>query len=205
MPIGDIIRGEGIESDMSFFLYFKIVLISLIIVLSLFGRGGSARAAIVVASTVIPMWLLVEKINGDSESIKFWKSKKSRESFQQLPLEEDIRRMAEARRGQQVQQAMLESRLKDQIYHTLKEEYNYSEKKIEELKETSEFEELPNQKLAKFLKVAKDLNELKKPDKENDLFIDKVKSAKKEDLSFEEKVLMAVEELEDIYDLREER
>ncbi|MBS3781915.1 MAG: hypothetical protein KGY66_05095 [Candidatus Thermoplasmatota archaeon] len=192
----------------SYLLFMKLVTIMIVILLTMFARG--IRPSIVITILIIPLWLLAEKVMTDTSSPSFWKSIEKREYFSRLPLADDVNKMKGAKKGQKVKQAILEGRLKDQVYYTLKNEYNLSEEETETLADDPEsmIEKIDNEKLIEYLKSARDLNDLKKPDGQDqvELFSEKddEDSGSKDD-KFEEKIRSAIAELEKIHYVEKDR
>ncbi len=204
MPEGSATARKGT----SYVLFMKVAAITTIILLTLFARGF--RPGMVIVFIIIPLWLLTEKVIDKTESPSLWKSAEKKEEFSRLPLNDDIKKMKGARKGQKVKQAILEGRIKDQVFHTLKNEYNLSEKEIKILDEDPDIfsEKIDNEKLMDYIKNARDLNDMKKPDgvDESDLFSDEETSRSElEELGFEEKISSAISELEKIHYVDEER
>ncbi len=200
MPEG--VPSEHEKKGVSWKEFMKLTTLVIIILLIIFTRG--VRPALVIITFIIPLWLLVEKIMNDTNSLSTWKSIEKKEDFSRLPLASDIRKMKGAKKGQKVKQAILEGRLKDQVYHVLKNDYHLSVEEIRDLEENldEKREKIDNEVLIRYLKNSRDLNDLKRPDGEDqhELFSE---SEKKElddkKFDFEEKIEPVVEELERIY------
>ena len=196
------------RKGVSYNKFMKLTAVMTIVLLTLFARG--ITPALVIVITIFPLWLLAEKVMSNTHSHSLWKSTEKREDFSRLPLADDINKMKGARKGQKVKQAILEGRLKDQVYYTLKNEHNLSQKEIEILHEDpkSMIEKIDNQKLLEYLNNARDLNDLKKPDGKDDieLFSDRgnnEKNSKK--LEFEDKIKSAINGLENIHNVDKNR
>ncbi len=188
--------------------YMKMTTILISFLLIFYARGMTPALVLIILT--VPLWLLTEKIVSDTASLSLWRYIEDKEDFSRLPLADDIKKMKGAKEGQKVKQAILEGRLKDQVSYTLKDEYNLSEKEIEILYEDPESMEdkVDNKKLLEFLKKARDLNDLKKPDGEDqiDLFSDgKDYGSRGKKREFEERITSAVEEIEKIQNLGEDR
>lgn len=189
-------------------MFMKLTTITVLVLLALFARG--VKPTIIIIIFIFPLWLLAEKVMADTTSNSLWKSIEEREDFSRLPLAEDINKMKGAKKGQKVKQAILEGRIKDQVYYTLKNEYNLSEEDIDILADdpNSMIHKIDNKKLIEYLNRARDLNDLKKPDGEDqmDLFSEEEKepSSGKND-KFEAKIGSALAELEKIHYVEEER
>lgn len=206
MPEG--IGESPARKDVSYVLFMKLTVVTTIVLLTLFARGF--RPGILIFMLIIPFWLLAEKVMSNTNSPSLWKSIEKRENFSRLPLAEDINKMKAARKGQEVKQAILEGRLKEQVYKTLKNEYNISNKEISNSEENLEeiSKKINNEKLIEYLRNAKDLNDLKKPDSEeqNQLFSDVSNSeSNSKKPEFEEKIESAINELERIHHIEEGR
>ncbi|GEM_PF-2850133 len=200
--------GSLARSGVSYFLFMKLVAIMIVILLTMFVRG--TRPGIVIAITIIPLWLLAEKLMTDTESPSLWKSDEEKEEFSRLPLVDDVKKMRGAKKGQKVKQAILEGRLKDQVCYTLKNEYNLSREEIEILAENPESmsQKIDNEKLLNYLKNARDLNDLKKPEGEDqvELFSDEVESeSDSKKIEFEDKIKSAINELERMHYVGKDR
>jgi len=199
---------EGLErSGASYIMFMKLATITIFILLTLFARG--IRPGIFMIILIIPLWLLAEKVMRDTDSPSLWKSIEKRGEFSRLPLDDDIKKMKIAKKGQKVKQAILEGRLKDQVYYTLKNEYNLTEEEIETLSEDPESmtHKIDNEKLIEYLKNARDLNELKKYDGEErvDLFSEGInREVDGENIDFEKKIKSAISELERLNFVEEE-
>jgi len=187
----------GIRSTLSMksggmFLLVKIFGITVLILLALWGRGVSP--ALVVIIFVIPLWLIAERVMFGTSPSSLWKSIEEREDFSRLPLQSDVDKVKGAKKGQKVKQAILEGRVKDQVFYTLKNEYNLSDEEINDLDKDPESmaDRIDNENLLEYLKHAKDLNDIKKPK-------DLDKKEEGEDLDFENKMESAVSELESIH------
>ncbi|MEF8874781.1 MAG: hypothetical protein V5A88_08980 [Candidatus Thermoplasmatota archaeon] len=199
---------KGIRSTLSMksggmVLLVKLFAITILLLLSLWGRGV---IAVVVIILIVPLWLIAEIVMFETSASPFWKSIGGREEksieeseeFPRLPLATDINKMKGAKKGQKVKQAILEGRLKDQVFYTLKNEYNLSEEEIKVLDEDpgSMAEKIDNEKLIEYLKNVRDLDDLKSPDDED---IDG------KDLDFKDKMRSTVSELENIHYIKEDR
>ncbi len=199
---------EGLErSGASYIMFMKLATITIFILLTLFARG--IRPGIFMIILIIPLWLLAEKVMRDTDSPSLWKIIEKRGEFSRLPLDDDIKKMKIAKKGQKVKQAILEGRLKDQVYYTLKNEYNLTEEEIETLSEDPESmtHKIDNEKLIEYLKNARDLNELKKYDGEErvDLFSEGInREVDGENIDFEKKIKSAISELERLNFVEEE-
>ncbi len=196
----------------NYVLFMKLSAIVTGVFLTMIARG--IKPGIVVIILIIPLWLLAEKLMANTGSRTFWKRIEEREEFSRLPLSSDVDKMKGARKGQKAKQAILEGRLKDQVIYTLKDEYNLSGEELKDLEKdpTSMMERIDNEDLIKYLKNARDLNELKKPNGKDqvDLFSDEEDSEEhkeldEEDLEFENKIRSAIGELEDIHYVEEDR
>jgi len=194
--------------DASVKQFMKLNVLMIAFFLTLFARGVSG--ALTMGILMFPLWWLAEKIMSNTESSPFWKSIDKRDDFSRLPLQDDIDKIKGAKKGQKVKQAILEGRLKEQVYYTLKNEYNLSKEEIKVLAEDPESmtEKIDNEKLIEYLKNARDLNDLKKPSGEDQIELfsdgtdDKLESKKPK---FEEKIKSAIEELERIQNVGKAR
>ncbi|MFP3871993.1 MAG: hypothetical protein ACOC55_01865 [Candidatus Natronoplasma sp.] len=188
-------------------LSMKIIAILTLLFLVMFGRG--LRAAVVIILVVVPIWLMAEKMNVGSAAPDFWTSTEEREEFSRLPLEKDMVDVRKARKGQKVKRALIEERIKEQVYWALRREKNLSEEEIETLKNDPEElkKRVDNERLRGYLKSAVDLNDLKTADKVEgtDLFSEeRTKSFEDTSMDFDEKVDLAIKELEELYRIEEE-
>lgn len=194
MPDTTAIRSTLSMESGGMFIAIKLVSIISLIMLALFSRG--VRAGLVVIILVVPLWLFVEMVMSDTGPSPFWKSFEKREEFSRLPLENDIDKMKGARKGQKVKQAILEGRLKEQVFYTLKNEYNLSEEEVKVLDEdpVSMADKIDNEELIEYLKNARDLKDFKDPNSGG-------RDART--LEFEDKMKSAVSELERIHYVKE--
>ncbi len=193
---------EGVKKERSWKNFMKLTTIVIVILLAFFIRG--LGPGIVITSLLIFLWLLVERVMAETESPSHWRSNEKREDFSRLPLGSDINKMKGAKKGQKVKQAILEGRLKEQVYNVLKNDYNLSEEEIEDLEENLDDaeEKIDNEALIEYLKNSRDLNDLKtsKGEDLHDIFSGERKSSSDgKKLDFEEKIEPVVEELEKIY------
>lgn len=180
------------------FLLIKVFAIMVLILLALWGRGDIV--ALVVIVLIVPLWLIAEVVMFDTSASSLWRSIEKREDFSRLPLSSDINKMRGAKKGQKIKQAILEGRLKDQVFYTLKKEYNLSEEEINDLDEDPESmaDRIDNEVLIEYIKNARDLDDFKRP-KDVDKDVDG------ENVDFESKMESAVSELESIHYVDEER
>jgi len=201
--------GSGLaRKGASYVLFMKLTAIITTILLTLFARGISP--ALVMGILIVPIWLLAERLMANTNSPSFWKSIEEREDFSRLPLADDIDKMKGAKDGQKVKQAIFEGRIKDQVYYTLKNEYNLSKEEIKILAENPESltQKIDNKKLLEYLKNARDLNDLKKPDSKDQIELfsdDKDRESDSKNLEFEDKITSAINELERIHYVGEDR
>ncbi|MEF8835471.1 MAG: hypothetical protein V5A76_04885 [Candidatus Thermoplasmatota archaeon] len=206
MPEGGLSSSARQGANLEMFM--KLTAIAILVLLTFVARG--VRPTIIMIILVFPLWWLAEKVMANTDAPSFWKSIEEREDFSRLPLVEDINKMEGAREGQKVKQAILEGRLKDQVYYTLKNEYNLSEEEIKILDEDPDSitKKIDNKELIKYLKHARDLNDLKKPNggDQFELFSEeKNGDFEGEKIKFEEKIKSAVVELEKIHHIEEDR
>ncbi len=188
-------------------MFMKLTAIVILLVSVFFARG--VRPGIVITIMIVPLWLFVEKMMSETDSPSLWKSIEEREDFSRLPLADDINKMKGAKKGQKVKQAIIEGRLKDQVYSTLKNEYNLSEEELTILDDDMEkmAQKVDNEVLVEYIKNATDLNDLKRPDGQErlDLFSkEKKRDIKRKNIKFEEKIKSAIAELESIHFVEEE-
>lgn len=193
---------------MSYVLFMKLAAIMTVTLLTMFARG--IRPGIVIAILIFPLWLLAEKLMMDTDSSSLWKIIEEKEDFSRLPLVEDVNKMKGAKKGQKVKQAILEGRLKEQVYYALKNEYNLSQEEIKILDEDLEniTEKVDNEVLLEYIKNARDLNDLKKPDGEDQVNLfskEKKRDLKGKKVEFEEKIESAIDELEKIHYVGKDR
>jgi len=192
----------------SYVLFMKLAAIMTVTLLTMFARG--IRPGIVIAILIFPLWLLAEKLMMDTDSSSLWKIIEEKEDFSRLPLVEDVNKMKGAKKGQKVKQAILEGRLKEQVYYALKNEYNLSQEEIKILDEDLEniTEKVDNEVLLEYIKNARDLNDLKKPDGEDQVNLfskEKKRDLKGKKVEFEEKIESAIDELEKIHYVGKDR
>lgn len=194
--------GSLARQGVRYVLFMKLVAIATVILLTMFARG--VGPGIVIIIVIVPFWLLAEKMMSGTDSQSFWKSTEEKEEFSRLPLVDDVKKMRGAKKGQKVKQAILEGRLKKQVYYALKNEYNLSEEEIKILDKDLEriTKKVDNEVLIQYIKNARDLNDLKKPkgDDRVDLFSEEGKrdlGSKK--VEFEEKIKSAINELERLH------
>ncbi|MFP4001040.1 MAG: hypothetical protein ACLFSM_02710 [Thermoplasmata archaeon] len=203
-----MVEGVSARKGVNYILFMKLIAVATAILMTLFVRG--LYPGLAMAIVIVPLWLLAEKMMDNTYSPSFWKSIEKREDFSRLPLAEDINKMKRAKKGQKVKQAILEGRLKEQVYYTLKNEYNLSEEEIEMLAEdpNSMIGKIDNKKLLEYLESARDLNDFKKPDGEDQVEIfseGKNKNVDVKNDKFEEKIRSVIGELEEIHDVKEDR
>lgn len=189
-------------------MFMKLTAIAILILLTFIARG--VRPTITIIILVFPLWFLAEKVMTNTTNPSLWKSVEEKEEFSRLPLKEDIDKMDGAKKGQKVKQAILEGRIKDQVYYALKNEYNLSEEEIKKLDEDPGYmeERIDNKELIEYLKNSRDLNDLKKPNgkDEADLFDEEDKRGSKDErIEFEEKIKSAIDELESIHYVGKDR
>jgi len=206
MPEGSV--GSLARQDLSYVLFMKLAAIMTVIMLTMFARG--IRPGIFITILILPLWLLTEKLMTDTEYPSLWKSTEEKDEFSRLPLANDVKKMKGAKGGQKVKQAILEGRLKKQVYYALKNEYNLSEEEMKILDEDLEkiTEKVDNEVLLEYIKKARDLNDLKKPKEKDrvDLFSEEeTRDLEGKNLEFEEKIESAINELERIHYVGEER
>jgi len=206
MPEGS--GGSLARQDVSYVLFMKLAAIMTVILLTMFGRG--IRPGLVVAIFIVPLWILAEKMMIGTDSPSLWKSTEEREEFSRLPLGDDVKKMKGAKKGQKVKQAILEGRLKEQVYYALKNEYNLSEEEIKILDKDLEriTQKVDNEILIEYIKNARDLNDLKKPKEKDrvDLFSEgETRDLEGKKVEFEEKIKSAINELERLHYVGEDR
>lgn len=206
MPNGTMDSEARKGADLKMFM--KLTAIVILILLTFIARG--VRPTITMIILVFPLWFLAEKVMTNTTNPSPWKSVEEKEEFSRLPLKEDIDKMDGAKKGQKVKQAILEGRIKDQVYYALKNEYNLSEEEIKKLDEDPGYmeERIDNKELIEYLKNSRDLNDLKKPNgkDEGDLFDEEDKRGSKDErIEFEEKIKSAIDELESIHYVGKDR
>ncbi len=195
----------GMKSSI-YILFMKLIGVAVLLFLVFFGRG--VRAAILVTVMVIPLWLLVEMVNVDSEFADLWQSIEEKEEFSELPLKDDMISLKKARKGQRVKQALIEGRIKEQIYRLIMIDQNLSDEELRDLKKDDEalVERLDNELLREYIRKAIDLNDLKSPGEVDGTTMFSDEGSKRTDQTtkeFEEKIRAAIEELEKAYGIEE--
>ncbi len=181
--------------------FIKLALIGAFIIIILSIKG--VRAAMVMTALLIPLFLLSIIVGKNKELQDIWETSTKKENFSRLPLKEDVHSIRNARKGSKVKQALIEERLRDEIFYTLKNKNELTEEEIKEIKndpkKVDEF--IENDTFRRYLLNMKSLADFKtiQKGKKGDPFTKKIQRiGSNNDIDFEEKVKETMNELEKI-------
>ncbi len=184
--------------------FMKLMVFIGFVAITISARG--IKAGLAIGIFCFPLWLLLESVNSKSSKTNYWVSKERKKHRSQLPLERDIKHIKKAMKNQDVNKAIIEGRLKEQIYKTLKNEYDLSDDQIETLKNNPEgLKEIDiEDDLLTFLKTAKDLDDLTSEKKRRDVYSrsDELhNSSSYDEVEFKKKIETVLEKLLEIHNL----
>ncbi len=199
------------EKD-SIYLMGKIIILGTVLSITYITRG--INALLVLSIVLIILWFLIEKVAEKRVKLNFWKNVEKKGQFHRLPLKKDIEILEKARKGRRTKRAKIEDRLKDQVYKTLRTEYNLTDEEIKALENGENEKDIPNTELLNFLRTAKGMTALKRKESDNQLFEDseteeydssnlKGLSKKGEDVGFDSRIRRVMDELERILYIEE--
>ncbi len=212
MKEGGFVNQQALTYDQNaLYLLIKIVFIGTFLSITYITRG--LNASVVLAVVLISLWFLIEKVAKETVNLDFWEGVERKSQFQRLPLKKDIDSLEEARKGRKTKQAKIEDRLKNQVYQTLKIEYNLTGEEIRALKNGENESDIPNTKLLSFLKNARGMTELKRKYRDNQIFDDEdveehktttpdIVSKGDQEIDFDSKISRVMDELENIHHIQ---
>ncbi len=186
------------------FKFVKFVFVMVFVLIAVLAR--SIEAGLAIGVFIFPFWILLEWFYSKSSSANYWMSQEKKRQRSEMPLKKAVEHITKGKENKEINQAIIEGRIKEQVYATLKDRYGFSEEDFRSLDSDPDSleDKVPNENLRKFLKHAKDLKDLtdgsnqRRPTTVDNEFDT---SSSEDEIDFEKRIRLAIDELADIYDI----